>query len=102
MIRSLSRDFQPFLESDGRHNVWIASESDSEQLIYDRHNVIYAYGPASQWHLILSQAGLSEVASVTFPSPHSHHFHQSLNGEQQRMIASRDWHHTTLRASDEE
>jgi hypothetical protein len=102
MIRSLLRDFKPFLELDGRHNVWIASESGSERLIYDRHNVIYAYGPASKWRLILSEAGLSEVASIIFPSPHSHHYHQSLDGEEQRMIASRDWRHSPLRASDEE
>jgi hypothetical protein len=102
MIRSLLRDFKSFLELDGRHNVWIASESGLEQLIYDRHNVIYAYGPASKWHPTLSQAGLSEVASISFPSPHSHHYHATLDGEEQRILASQDWHHTPLTSSDEE
>src|ERR1700679_3610896 len=31
------RDFKAFLETDGRHNLWIASKTPSEMLIYDRH-----------------------------------------------------------------
>jgi hypothetical protein len=101
VIRSVLKEFKPFLELDGRHNVWIASESGSEQLIYDRHNVNYAYGPESKWHPILSQAGLTEAASISLPFPHSHHYHQSFDGEEQRILASQDWRHTPLQSSDE-
>src|SRR5215472_13782613 len=37
-ILAFLHDFSDFLQKDGRHNVWIASESGSEMLIYDRHN----------------------------------------------------------------
>ena len=53
-IETFLDEFSDFLEKDGRHNVWIASESGSEMLIYDRHNVIYAYGPLSSWRPALA------------------------------------------------
>jgi hypothetical protein len=71
-------------------------------LIYDRHNVIYAYGPLDAWRLALVADGLCEVPMICFPSPHSHHYHQSLDLKEDRLINYWDWHHTPLKNSDEE
>jgi len=95
-------DFRTFLEKDGRHNLWIASASSSEMLIYDRHNVIYAYGSLSKWQLVLSEMRFSEVPLIRIPSPHSHHYHQSMDGEERRMVGHWDWNRTPLMPSDEE
>ena len=96
------KNFQAFLEKDGRHNLWIASASSSEMLIYDRHNVIYAYGSLSKWQLVLSEMRFSEVPLIRIPSPHSHHYHQSMDGEERRMVGHWDWNRTPLMPSDEE
>jgi hypothetical protein len=90
------------MEADGRHNIWIASASTSDMLIYDRHNVIYAYGSLSKWQAILSKDNLNEVAAIQFPSPHSHHYHQSMDTEEHRMVTYWDWNLTPLRDADEE
>jgi hypothetical protein len=95
-------EFSDFLENDARHNLWIASESGPEMLIYDRHNVIYAYGPSASWKLALAAKGFSEVSAIRFPSPHSHHYHQSLDSEEDRLLGYWDWHRTPLKSSDEE
>jgi len=96
------KDFQPFLENDGRHNLWVASASSSEMLIYDRHNVIYAYGALSKWQLVLSETGLSEVPLIRFPSPHSHHYHECMDDEERRMVGHWNWNYTPLKPSDED
>jgi hypothetical protein len=96
------KGFQEFLEKDGRHNLWIASASSSGMLIYDRHNVIYAYGPLSEWRSILSEARFTEVPLIRFPSPHSHHYHQSLDDEERRIVGYWDWRRTSLMLSDKE
>ncbi|WP_035357289.1 hypothetical protein [Edaphobacter aggregans] len=101
-VRTFLNDFSGFLEKDGRHNVWIASESGAEMLIYDRHNAIYAYGPLNAWRPALSANGFSEVPDIRFPSPHSHHYHQSLDPEEDRLFNYWDWHHTPLKEADEE
>ncbi len=101
-VGTFLKEFSGFIEKDGRHNVWIASDQGSEMLIYDRHNVIYAYGPLASWKPFLIASGLSEVPAVRFPSPHSHHYHQGLDPEEDRLLAYWDWHHTPLKESDEE
>ncbi len=40
----LSR-FREFFENDARHHIWIKSIDGPDLLVYDKHNVIYAYGP---------------------------------------------------------
>jgi hypothetical protein len=101
-VETLLNEFSEFLEGDGRHNLWIASESGSEVLVYDRHNVIYAYGPLASWRLLLATNEFDEVPEVLFPSPHSHHYHPGLDSEENRLLAYWDWHRTPLRESDEE
>jgi hypothetical protein len=96
------KDFQTFLEKDARHNLWIASASSSDMLIYDRHNVIYAYGSLKEWQHMLSEMGFSEVPLIRFPSPHSHHYHQCMDDDERRMVGHWDWNRTPLMPSDEE
>ncbi len=96
------KDFRVFLERDGRHNLWIASASSSEMLIYDRHNVIYAYGSLSEWPPMLSKMRFSEAPLVRFPSPHSHHYHQNMDDEERRMVRHLNWNRTPLMPSDEQ
>ena len=96
------KNFQGFLEKDGRHDLWIASASSTEMLVYDRHNVIYAYGSLRKWQPTLSEMQFSEVPSIRFPSPHSHHYHQSMDDEEHRMVVHWDWNRTPLMPSEEE
>lgn len=101
-VRTLLNQFSGFLQKDGRHNLWIASESGPEMLIYDRHNVVYAYGPLAAFTHALSAMEFNEVAKIRFPSPHSHHYHQSFDSEEDRLLKYWDWHRTTLKDSDHE
>ena len=100
-VAALLTDFTEFLEKDGRHNIWVASATTSQMLIYDRHNVIYAYGDLNIWQPILAAADLSEASTVRFPDPHSHHYHQAFDAEEQRVAGHWDWHRTPLLQSDE-
>jgi hypothetical protein len=95
-------EFQIFLETDGRQNLWIRSESNSAMLIFDRHDLIYGYGPITEWKETLKQMGLIEVpsASIKIPDPHSHHYHASLDAEERRLLAYLEWHQTPLRDQD--
>jgi hypothetical protein len=101
-VAEFLNEFADFLETDGRHNLWIASESGSEMVIYDRHNVIYAYGATPSWKLLLAAKGFHEVADVRFPSPHSHHYHPSFDPEEDRLLAYYDWSRTPLKDSDDD
>ncbi len=70
--------FRLYFELDGRHHIWIASRTDSSQLIYDRHNVIYGYGPLGEFEEVLGKGGMS-AGIVRIPSPHSHNYNEEFD-----------------------
>jgi hypothetical protein len=93
-------EFKTFLENDGRHHLWIASTSSPAMLVYDRHNLIYSYGPLEEFRTILSEIGLKATSSIQIPDPHAHHYHQRFDEDGNRMLAYWDWHYTPLHEAD--
>src|ERR1041385_8922476 len=74
----LFKRFGEFWDSDGRHNVWIRS-SDDGMLVYDRHNLIYAYGPLTLFESALRKLGYIMAASLTLDFFHQHSYHQEYD-----------------------
>jgi len=92
-------DYSEFLEKDARHNLWV--RSDEGLLVYDRHNVIYAYGPLERFVAVLESAGLTESNEVRFPSPHAHHYDPKFDADEKRILHNEDWTISPLRPGDE-
>lgn len=65
--------YKDYFETDGRHHVWIGTADNSGLLIYDQHNVIYAYGQLDEQIETLKALGFQEKA-FSFPVPHAHRF----------------------------
>ncbi|QIF01789.1 hypothetical protein [Roseimicrobium sp. ORNL1] len=91
--------YEQFLESDGRHHIWVASAHGEGQLIYDRHNIIYAYGDLPQYEAVLRERGFSE-REVRIPSPHAHHYPTDPK-VLKALLAHFPWHLSPLRPEDE-
>ncbi len=98
---SFLHDFREFLEQDGRHNLWVAAADQSSLIVYDRHNVLYAYGPLAKFEEILRGNGFTENKEVRFPSPHTHHYHAVFDGQGTQLLTYWDWKVSPLRPSDE-
>lgn len=93
--------FRDFLENDGRHSIWVASMSESGQIVYDRHNVLYAYGPLREFEKLLLGRGLSRAQSVRFPSPHTHNYHAVFDQDERNVLRYWEWKGFPLHQSDE-
>ena len=93
--------FREYFENDARHDIWLASTSDSNQLVYDRHNVIYAYGSLPEFENVLARRGLANAESVRFPSPHTHNYHAAFDQDEKGVLQHWDWRRSPLRESDE-
>jgi hypothetical protein len=52
-LEVLFRQFGHFWDGDGQHNVWVRS-CDDGRLVYDRHKIIYAYGPLERFESALA------------------------------------------------
>ena len=57
-IVALLDRFEDYIANDGRHNLWLAAPP-AGQLVLDRHEVIYAYGPMAEIVARLQRLGLA-------------------------------------------
>lgn len=88
-----------FFEGDARHHLWIGSETDGSLLVYDQHNVIYAYGQIEQFSAILRAQGL-HPSRVQFPFPHTHHFRSQLTHFENELLDAYHWKWNPLEDED--
>ena len=91
--------FRRFLESDGRHHVWIAFPPSPDLVVYDHHNLLFAYGALESYESVLRTRGYS-TGSVRISVPHTHHFHSELSGEEDALLASLPWIRSPERPGD--
>jgi hypothetical protein len=94
--------FEIFLESDGRHNLWVASIGEPDFLVYDRHNLIYAYGRLEHFKKVLGAKAVSEVPQVGIPSPHVHCYHKECDEYENQLFKYWNWKQFPLRDQDTE
>jgi hypothetical protein len=92
--------FSSFLENDGRHHFWIGSADKSATLVYDRHDVLYAYGPLDLFEGILLRNNLHKADTVSFPGPHVHHYNQQFDQEARELMNYWQWIKYPLQGSD--
>ena len=90
-----------FLEGDARHALWVASASAEGTLVYDRHNVLYAYGPIEMFEAVLQAHGIRR-GPVELPVPHSHHYHDSHDVAETKLLGALDWIYSPLQEGDED
>ena len=98
-VRGFLRQFGRFLCEDSRHDLWIRSHDDDATIVLDRHNLIYAYGPLSDFEAVLQARGVRQGEPVV-PDPHVHHYHQAWNGAEGEVVRHFDWHISPLRPAD--
>jgi len=98
-LQSFLYEYVELLEKDARNSIWIQSRSGL--LVYDLHNVIYAYGPLELFQPVLQTSGLSESGEVRFPSPHVHRYHFQFDEDQARILREVEWIHSPLSPGDE-
>ena len=99
-VYALLERFENFLVQDGRHNLWLAAPP-AGQLVFDRHEVIYGYGPIAEIAARLKEKEFAEVEMIRVPVPHSHHFHEELDGDEHDMLAHWEWMHSELQETDD-
>ena len=89
--------YQEFFEQDGRHHIWVMSPHTGAQLIYDNHNLIYAYGPLDDFASVLQSEGLTEVdCPILIPSPHGHNYNPGNASTEDEFFAELEWQHFPL------
>jgi hypothetical protein len=74
-----------FWDSDGRHSVWLRSQADEATLVYDRHNLIYAYGPLERFELVLETLGYTATPKVPLSFEHQHWYYEEFDSLEREL-----------------
>jgi hypothetical protein len=99
-LDALFERFGQFWDSDGRHNVWVRC-SDDGMLVYDRHNLIYAYGPPDRFESVLRDRGYTTAPAVSLDFPHQHSYHQEYDDLERELAMQFADSRSELRDGDE-
>ncbi len=94
------RRFQNFFEGDARHQIWIASPDSRSLLVYDQHDIIFAYGQLDRFAAQLDRAGYRR-AEFWFPTPHSHRYDPANVNEEDELMGYFDWQYFDLQPGDD-
>jgi hypothetical protein len=100
-IREFLERFRSLLSLDSRFDLWGHSAADGATVIWDRHNLIHAYGPLDLVVETLRGLGF-QPGEPTIPAPHEHHYHSGLDEEAEALLGSRTWHYSPLQSEDEQ
>jgi hypothetical protein len=87
--------FKNFLAQDARFDLWAYSPSEKATVVWERHNLIYAYGPLERFATQLSCLGFSP-GSPQIPAPHSHNYHAELDQQAKEFIKAFEWSFSQL------
>jgi hypothetical protein len=99
-VLALLARFEDYFANDGRHNLWLAAPP-AGQLVLDRHEAIYAYGPIAEIVARLKEKNFAEVESIRIPVPHSHHFHEALDADEKAILEYWPWALAELQETDD-
>jgi len=100
-LNSFLAAFCEFLTNDGRHDLWVHSPEAEATLVWDRHDLIYGYGPLQQLRALLSES-LHEGEVGGPPCPHVHIYHDQYDEAERRILRYYNWVHSPLLHGDEQ
>jgi hypothetical protein len=91
--------YRVYLKSDGRFALWIYTPQ--AMLVWDHHNLLYAYGPLSCFEDALRSMGFAP-GQLSIPAPHAHNYHPECDADAAAILAHFDWRRSELRPGDDD
>ena len=98
-FRAFMRRFGRYLAADGRHDLWVHSREANATLVWDHHNLLYAYGPLDRFAEALAARGFGP-GRPSLDFEHVHHFRARFDGAAAELLARYEWLMTPLREGD--
>ncbi|MFO1070725.1 MAG: hypothetical protein U1E14_19570 [Geminicoccaceae bacterium] len=100
-LQAFLASYGRFLAADSRFDLWFHSPADRATLVWDRHNLLHAYGMTDVLVPSLRAMGFRD-GDVIVPVPHAHYYHAELDELAAALLANRGWNRTPLQPGDEQ
>jgi hypothetical protein len=98
-LQDFFKRFGDFLAQDSRHDLWLLGAGTKGTIVWDRHDLVYAYGPLERYITLLEAGGFRE-GWPSWPVPHVHHYHEEWDDAERLMLKYFEWIRTDLRRED--
>jgi hypothetical protein len=98
-VEVFCKKFANYLESDGRHHLWIFSANDSgikQFLIYDNHRLLQVFDDIDRIKSLLAKKNFKEE-DINVPEPHIHLSLPSNNVYEKELLSYWKWIHLPFR-----
>lgn len=93
--------YADFLKADSRFDIWMHSPNSGGTVVWDRHNLLFAYGHLSSYEQALVELGFTQgTASVDFP--HMHFYRAEFDDAAKSLLDYFAWGHKPLQPEDEQ
>jgi len=93
--------FDDLFRGDGRFDLWLHSPGDHATIVWDRHDLIFAYGPTDAYEGALRRLGFT-LGEPIIPFPHEHHYRAELDEQARGVLQAFDWRFNPLEEEDEQ
>ena len=100
-IHAFLNRFGTFLAGDARYDLWAHSPHDNATVVWDRHNLLYGYGPLDLFSSKLRALGFYP-GTPKIPVPHTHNYRAEFDATAREVMAAFDWSRSELRPGDEQ
>tara|TARA_R110000868_G_scaffold125417_1_gene331316 strand:+ start:5124 stop:5711 length:588 start_codon:yes stop_codon:yes gene_type:complete len=94
--------FGPYLAGDARHDIWLHSPADKATVVWDRHDLIYVYGPHAQFSDVLEKLGYETGMAPDADFLHMHHYREEFDPIAAEIVSTFSWTYSPLRPEDEQ
>lgn len=100
-IKNFLVQFGPFLSADARFDLWVHSPTDNGTVVWDRHDLLFAYGPLEQFSTTLRSLGFTN-GCPSVPAPHEHHYRAEFDHLAKALVMAFEWSYSPLQPEDEQ
>lgn len=100
-FRAFISRFANYLQADGRFDLWVHSEHDAATVVWDRHNLIHAYGRRECMVEALRALGFG-AGEPSIDFAHQHHYRPSHDEDARELLACAPWRYSPLEPADEQ
>ena len=100
-LKQFFATFGDFLLSDARFDLWLHSAPENATLVWDRHNLLYAYGPLERIADVLKNNGY-KPGQPEVSVPHSHRYRSEFDEDAKRLLKHFIWVYSPLQPEDEQ
>lgn len=94
-------EFGEFLDRDARQQLWIGTPDGSRMIVWDRHQIVYAYGQLDQVESVAQRLGFT-LGHVGITALHCHHYHPLFDDTEEEILDRFEWRWSELHYGDDE